>query len=68
MVQAIQEYEDPKMADRGEDREKEMKNEEHVITDHSLEYAREDTVKCFEENEMEAKFKAEVSNIDNSER
>ncbi|XP_057491381.1 uncharacterized protein LOC130777121 [Actinidia eriantha] len=58
--QAIQEYEDPKMADRGEDREKEMKNEEHIITDHSLEYAREDTAKCFEENETEAKFKAEM--------
>ena len=56
------------MADRGEYIEKEMKNEEHIITDHSLESAREDTAKCFEENETEAKCKAEVSNIDKSEK
>ncbi|GFZ19043.1 hypothetical protein Acr_27g0007820 [Actinidia rufa] len=54
--QEIEEYEDPKMADRGEDKKK----EEHIITDHSLESAREDIAKCFEENKTEAKCKAEM--------
>ena len=49
------------------DREKDIKKEEHIITDHSLESASEDIAKCFEENKTEAKCKTEVSNIDKSE-
>ncbi|XP_057482441.1 uncharacterized protein LOC130769223 isoform X10 [Actinidia eriantha] len=54
--QEIEEYEDLKIADR----EKDIKKEEHIITDHSLESAREDITKCFEENKTEAKCKAEM--------
>ena len=65
IVQAIQEYE-TKIADKGDEVEKEMKIEEDITTEHSLESAHEDTKKCFEDNDTEVKCKAEISKIENS--
>ena len=66
IVQAIQEYENLKTPDRGDGLEKEMKIEEDITTEHSLESTREDTAKCFEETDTEVKCKVEVNKIENS--
>ncbi|XP_057491169.1 uncharacterized protein LOC130776929 [Actinidia eriantha] len=49
--QAIQEYENLKTPDRGDGLEKEMKIEEDITTEHSLEFTHDDTTKCFEDND-----------------
>ncbi|KAL7190334.1 hypothetical protein ACSBR2_022584 [Camellia fascicularis] len=59
--EAIQVYEDVKIADRGENTEKEMENEEHTVMDRSPESNGKHTTKCSQENEMDAeKQKAKI--------
>ncbi|CAL5325681.1 unnamed protein product [Camellia sinensis] len=59
--EAIQVYEDVKIADRGENKEKEMENEEHTVMDRSPESNGKHTTKCSQENEMDAeKQKAKI--------
>ncbi|KAF5958668.1 hypothetical protein HYC85_005893 [Camellia sinensis] len=54
-------YEDVKIADRGENTEKEMENEEHTVMDSSPESNGKHTTKCSQENEMDAeKQKAKI--------
>ncbi|GFY87236.1 hypothetical protein Acr_05g0008750 [Actinidia rufa] len=58
--QVIQEYQNLKTPDKGDGLEKEMKIEENITTEHSLESTRDDTTKCCEENDTKVKCKVEI--------